>query len=154
MNSLIQTYCCCLMTQMLHILLHTWNYCKYPSRLINKSFFGVQEKKRSIIHSSLKMQWQKQHLKACVQNSSILLLQMETVKEEKQGTKASFCEFQSNPLWSWVLYKMIWKLWKGIQGLSLNKALQHTVFHKPGPVPWQFLYNSLHILLSVLYISI
>lgn len=72
------------MTQMPHILLHTWNYCKYSSCLINNSFFGVAEKKKKHIHGSLKMQWQKQHLKACVQNSPILLLQMETVKEEKQ----------------------------------------------------------------------
>lgn len=43
---------------------------------------GRKEKKH--IHGSLKMQWQKQHLKPCVQNSPILLLQMETVKEEKQ----------------------------------------------------------------------
>lgn len=89
----------------------------------------------------------------CSKQSHIVITDGNSEGRETKETKASFCEFQSNPLWSWVLYKMIWKLWKGIQGLSLNKALKYTVFHEPGPVPWQFLRNSLHILLSVLCIS-
>ena len=59
----------------------------------------------------------------CSKQSHIVITDGNSEGRETEETKASFCEFQSNPLWSLVLYKMIWKLWKGIQGLSLNKVL-------------------------------